>query len=104
MKRGPEAKVKDKIKTYLASIGAYHFWPVQTGLGASTVDCLACVPITITPDMVGRKIGAFVAIEVKRPDTRPEPTPRQEAVLRQVAAAYGGISVAYEVEDVKSVL
>ena len=104
MKRGPEAKVKDAIKAYLASIGAYQFWPVQTGLGAATVDCLACVPITITPDMVGKKIGAFVAIETKRPDTRPEPTPRQKFVLRQVTDAYGRVSVVFEVEDVKRVL
>ena len=34
--RGPEAKVKDAIKTYLKEIGAYQFWPVQTGYGAAT--------------------------------------------------------------------
>lgn len=31
-----------------------------------TPDILSCVPVKITKDMVGKTIGAFVAIEVKR--------------------------------------
>ena len=51
----PEGKVKKEIKAYLDEIGAYQFWPTQTGYGKRTVDCLACIK------------GAFVAIEVKAP-------------------------------------
>ena len=87
--RGPEAKVKDAIRAYLKEIGAYQFWPVQTGYGAATVDVLVCWR------------GLFLAIEVKRPDTRPEPTPRQKSVLQEVAGASGATVVAYSVEDVR---
>ena len=72
----PESHVKKEIKEYLTSIGAYQFWPVQTGFGASTVDCLACIN------------GCFFAIEVKRPGTM-QATPRQNLTIRQVTAAKG---------------
>ena len=87
--KSPEAKVKDEIRAYLKSQGAYQFWPVQTGYGAATVDALVCWR------------GWLVAIEVKRPDTRPEPTPRQKSVLRDIAAAGGATVVAYSVDDVR---
>ena len=38
----PEGKVKVKVKNLLNAYGAYHFWPVQTGMGARTLDCLGC--------------------------------------------------------------
>ena len=103
-KATPEGKVKNLVKSYLTALGAYQFWPVQTGMGAATVDCLACVPMEITPDMVGTTVGVFVAIETKRADTRPKPTPRQEYVLRDVQTAGGRASVVYGEEDLAHVL
>lgn len=50
----PEGKVKDKVKALLTEFGAYQFWPVQTGYGKRTLDCLACY------------CGRFIAIETKR--------------------------------------
>ena len=88
--RGPEAKVKDAIKTYLKEIGAYQFWPVQTGYGAATVDVLVCWR------------GLFLAIEVKRGDTRPKATLRQVTVLQEIAAAGGATLIAYSVDEVKA--
>ncbi len=38
----PEGKVKVKVKNLLNAYGTYHFWPVQTGMGARTLDCLGC--------------------------------------------------------------
>ena len=38
----PEGKVKVRVKNILNAYGAYHFWPVQTGMGARTLDCLGC--------------------------------------------------------------
>lgn len=64
----PEGYEKDEVKKYLDSIGAYHFWPVQTGIGAATVDCLACID------------GYFWAIEVKK-DNETGPTKRQARTL-----------------------
>jgi hypothetical protein len=72
----PEGAVKDKIKAYLKEIGAYQFWPVQTGYGASTVDCLACIN------------GRFFGIEVKRPGVK-SATQRQKYIMRQIADAKG---------------
>jgi len=88
--KGPEAKVKDEIRAYLKEVGAYQFWPVQTGYGAATIDCLACWR------------GLFIGIEVKRPDTRPKATPRQQVVMQEIAAATGATVVAYSVEDVRA--
>jgi hypothetical protein len=76
----PEAYEKSKIRKYLASIGAYQFWPVQTGYGAATIDCLACVG------------GKFVGIEVKKEGYRPSSfTARQRATINSIFEAGGAI-------------
>ncbi len=74
----PEGKVKKQIRDWLTSIGAYHFAPVQMGMGTRTVDLLCCIK------------GRFVAIEVKKPGVN-TPGKFQGLVLRQVAQA-GGIA------------
>lgn len=76
----PEGKVKAKLKEYLRKRGDYYFMPVQTGLGATTLDFLVCWH------------GKFQAYECKA-DGR-KLTPRQELVSRQIRAAGG---VAYRV-------
>ncbi len=74
----PEGRIKTKVRTYLKSIGAYVFSPVQQGLGVSTLDLLCCID------------GLFFAIEVKRPGRFP--TPRQDTVMREINKA-GGIAI-----------
>jgi len=54
----PEGKVKSWVKTAMKGLradgyGVYSFWPVQTGMGASTLDSLHCIN------------GWFVSIETK---------------------------------------
>lgn len=88
----PEGAVKKEIRTYLTQIGAYQFWPVQMGYGATTVDGLVCYK------------GWFVAIEVKRPDTRPKPTPRQLTRLDEIKSAGGWTIIAYDVNDVQELI
>jgi hypothetical protein len=53
----PENKIKARLKRALVPFGAkiYQFWPVQTGYGKKTLDCLLCVH------------GQFIAIETKAP-------------------------------------
>lgn len=51
----PEGKVKAKVKKMLKEHNAYQFWPVQTGYGAATLDCIGCHE------------GIFFAIETKAP-------------------------------------
>lgn len=50
----PEKKVKDKVKKFLDSIGAYHFSPMTGGFGRSGV-----------PDIIVCLKSKFIAIECK---------------------------------------
>ena len=74
----PEGLVKKKVRNYLNERGAYFFFPVQTGIGASTVDILCCID------------GYFVGIECKAEGKKL--TPRQTLILRQIRDA-GGIAI-----------
>ena len=80
----PEGRVKNEVKKQLKALGAYQFWPVQTGMGATTVDCLACYQ------------SYFIGIETKAPGKKP--TPRQEVVLTQIREA-GGITLVIDSVD-----
>lgn len=92
------------VKARLKEAGAYQFWPVQTGLGAATVDCLACVPVLVTREMIGATVGLFVAIETKRADKPVAATPRQIATLREIHGSGGRTQVVQNQEDVDYVL
>jgi hypothetical protein len=77
----PENKVKARLKRRLKEEfgdSVYQFWPVQTGMGASTLDCLLCYE------------GKFAAIETKQQGKTM--TPRQEtcrdAMVRAGAAVF----------------
>ena len=50
----PEKKVKDKVKKFLDSLGAYHFSPMTGGFGRSGV-----------PDIIVCLKSKFIAIECK---------------------------------------
>lgn len=66
-----EADVKDVVKDWLNKLGAWHFMPVSNGMGKHGVhDHIACVPVVITPAMVGQTVGVFVSIEAKAPGRR----------------------------------
>ncbi len=88
-----ENDVKKKIiKPWLDSLGAWHFMPVSNGMGKHGVpDHIACVPVTITKEMVGMKIGLFVAPEAKAPDKKHNASSNQISQMRQIDQA-GGIT------------
>lgn len=71
----PEGKLKDKVKAWLDSIGAYYFMPVQSGYGRTSLDFLVCYK------------GQFFAIETKAEGN--EPTPRQQLVMTEIEKAGG---------------
>lgn len=73
----PEGKIKDKVKAYLDSIGAYYFMPVQMGYGKRTLDFLCCINTR------------FVAIETKAAGKKIKPL--QEAVAGHIRAAKGWV-------------
>ena len=76
----PESKVKHMVKELfahleLAGCKPYVFWPVPSGYGPSSLDCLVCY------------YGIFIGIETKAPGGKP--TPRQEFTISQINAAKG---------------
>ena len=77
MSETPEGKVKRKVKELLVTHGAYWFCPVQTGLGARTLDFL------------GTHCGRFFAIETKAPGKRM--TEQQRAIADRIEKAGGKV-------------
>lgn len=70
------------------------------GKGGS--DLIGIHTVTITPEMVGQKIGVFVAIEVKTPTGRL--TKEQENFINAIRNAGGIAGVARSVEDALDLL
>jgi len=87
----PEGLVKQEIKDGLKAIGAYQFWPVQTGFGKRGIDCYACYR------------GRMIAIEAKRPEGG-KLTLIQKNTLKEVSEAGGTSVVARCWEDVREIL
>lgn len=75
----PEGKVKEKVKRLLKKYDCYQFWPVQTGYGAPTLDCIACAN------------GYFIGIETKAPGKHP--TPRQKLTIDDMNASKATVFV-----------
>ena len=75
----PEGKVKAKVKRLLKKYDCYQFWPVQSGYGAPTLDCLGCCN------------GFFFGIETKAPGKHP--TPRQYLTIADMEEANGRVFV-----------
>ncbi len=92
-----EAKVKDDIKRLLKHLGAWQFMPMQSMGKAGVPDHIACIPLKITQEHVGKTIGVFVGIEAKR--VGKSPTERQWLQINQIKAAKG---LAFFIEGRKS--
>ena len=71
--------------------------PVQFGLARGSADLIGWRTITVTPDMVGRRLAVFTSIEVKT--TTGRLTPAQHAWLGAVRSAGGIAGVARSVKD-----
>lgn len=83
----PEKKVKKKVTDVLKSYGAYYFYPVTGGYGASGV-----------PDIVCCLHGRFIGIEVKADLKKRGPTALQEKNLRLIKEA-GGIALVIDANN-----
>ena len=76
MKKPPETEnhVKDIVRQWYDAHDAYHYAITQQAFGTHGLpDRVGCLPVTVTPQMVGKRIGLFVAVESKRPGRRGEP-------------------------------
>ena len=92
-----EADVKAIVKKWYDEKQGWHWAPVSNGMGVHGVaDRVGCIPLTVTPAMVGCRIGVMVAIESKRPGRRGEPrrgmSQHQHDHMVDIKAA-GGFSI-----------
>lgn len=75
---------------------------VRYGLGTGTSDLIGYKSITVTPEMVGKKIAIFVAVEVK--SERGRVRPEQEQFIHVVRQAGGIAGIARSETDAANLL
>jgi len=83
----PEKKVKKKVVEILKQHGAYYFYPVTGGFGASGV-----------PDIVACYNGRFLGIEVKADAKKRSPTALQQKNLNAINAT-GGVALVIDANN-----
>lgn len=83
MAQTPEKRVKNAVVKQLKELGAYYFYPVTGGYGASGV-----------PDIVGCYYGRFFAFECKAGKNKP--TALQQKNIDQIEAMKGIVAVINE--------
>jgi len=85
----PESKVKKKVVDILKSYGAYYFYPVTGGFGASGV-----------PDIVCCYKGSFFAFECKAGKNKP--TALQEMNIKKIIDS-GGVALVINEQNIHEV-
>jgi len=102
-----ESDVQKKIIDFFHSIGAYTIKVIKANK-AGVTDIVACVPIKITQDMVGKTIGVFVGAEVKRDEEArrisDKKQPLQNRNIKQIKRAGGLAAKVISVEEVEDML
>lgn len=84
----PEKKVKNNVVKILKDAGAYHFYPVASGYGASGI-----------PDIVACLHGRFIGVECKANGGKP--TALQEKNLMDIVNV-GGIAILVDETGIES--
>jgi hypothetical protein len=74
---------------------------VRFGLCKGSSDLIGFKPVTITPEMVGRTVAIFTAIEVKTPGGKP--TPEQLHFVKRVKDHGGIAGIARSVEEMLAI-
>lgn len=93
MAQTPEGRVKQAVRKVLQAHNCYYFFVMSNGMGRTGIpDIVGCIPTVITPDMVGKTIGQFVAIETKAPGKLRNVTANQRRELGMVAET-GGLAI-----------
>ena len=101
-KKELEKEVKKSIRATILKMfkGAWEIMVVPTGYGVKGIpDHLACVPVTITPEMVGRTYGMFLAIEAKT--VTGKATPIQLLQISNIIKAGGHADVVHGTKDIE---
>lgn len=76
--------------------------PFTTGLPAGFSDLFGLVPVEITEDMVGQRVGIFTAMEVKTPTGRV--SPQQKSFLSAIQKQGGRSGVTRSIADALRVM
>ena len=87
----------------LAWYGKNREIPVKYGLCNGSSDLIGFIPVLITPEMVGRTIAAFVAIECKKP-AGSRRTDEQKNFVRVVHGAGGMAGFARTAEEALAIV
>lgn len=74
---------------------------VRFGLCKGSSDLIGFKPVTVTPDMVGKTVAVFVAVEVKTPNGKA--TPEQVNFVNRVKEHGGIAGIARSVDDVLAI-
>ncbi len=82
--RGPDVFIRDAR-------------PLHAGLCTGSSDLIGWTTITVTPEMVGRELAIFTAMELKT--GRLKPTPEQAAFVAAVERAGGVAAVVHSVGE-----
>lgn len=69
------------------------------GLCKGSSDIIGITPVTITPDMVGKTLGIFTAVEVKKSRSGYKASDTQRRFIDMVIRNGGIAGVAYDVES-----
>lgn len=75
---------------------------IPCGLCKGSSDIVGWKPVTITPDMVGKKVAVFIGVEVKTPQGRV--SKEQEQFIEHVNKKGGIAGVARSVQDALDLL
>jgi len=77
--------------------------PFRYGLGNGSSDIIGITPTVITQDMVGKTVGVFTAIEVKKARTGYGASDKQQAFIEMVRSLGGFAGIGYDVESAMNV-
>lgn len=78
---------------------------VRYGLAQGSSDLIGWTQIEITPEMVGKKVAVFTAIETKKSNFKIKNTPEHQINFIEVVKKSGGIAgVACSDDDYKNIL
>jgi hypothetical protein len=67
-------------------------YPIRAGLCEGSSDLIGWTPVTITPEMVGRRVAIFTAVEVKTPTGRPTHEQLNFIARLKADGGYAGIA------------
>jgi hypothetical protein len=96
------AYIGDVITNENGSVTILNARPIKFGLCNGSSDLIGWTTVTITPEMVGRTVAVFTAIEVKSATGRASKL--QKNFIKRIHDCGGIASVARSLDDAESVI